>query len=165
MAIYFDMTICAGRSPKNALHLKAHFADMDCIMHDHCKLEEIDEDGVYWINIVPKGFGFGVPGDDSGQITSSAKRLSIIKSIYHKLQQISRFEFAVMGWDAGDFVHQLNDNVMEINGIRINSDLLNSPGVVLLKKHWEQIDEPANFTPFSATHVWTGGLEELAKRG
>ena len=163
MAIYFDMAICTGKSSQNALHIKAHFSRMDCIIQDYPFLEQCDDNGNWWITLVPKGFGFGVPWDKGPLINSKGERLVIIKSIYHQLQQISKFEFAVMGWEAADYVKDLDDQVVEIDGIKINADYISAPGTVMLKEHWERLGEPSNFTLFSSTHVWTGDLKALAK--
>lgn len=163
MAIYFDMAICTGKSSQNALHIKAHFADMESIIQDYPFLERCDDEGNWWITLVPKGFGFGIPWDKSELINSQAKRLAIIKSIYGRLQKISKFELAVMGWEAADFVRDLDDQVAKIGGIKISADYLSTPGTVLHKDIWEDLGEPENFTPFSSSHVWTGDLKALAK--
>ena len=145
MAVYIDGIVGCKRI-EQARNLYQIFTDSPFIHkienkhHDSVK----ERDQLFWIGIIPKGIGLGVPYDTSDDRERyRSKRGEIVAWFYDTLRARNDFEIALFGWEAGDNWFDPEGETFLVDTVRFPDTFYPNGGLVVANKY----SEPPSLSP------------------
>ncbi len=163
MAIFFDLAICTAFSREEALAVCDHFADHEGLLPQYGRQPHRCAQGAWWVNLVPAGIGYGVPGDDPAEVKPRSEQLEILQHLFDRLRSAPAYRFAVLEWEALDRLQDLDDEVVSLAGVRVNRNLPGSGGCVLSLECWTALGKPEDFEAFAEGYRWVPDFGSLLR--
>ena len=165
LASFYDIMILTGPNPDDAQSMSDHFVSLTTLHQSPLSRHIEGPEGWWWINLLPKGVGYGVSYDRGYFIESHAECLRIVREIYEHIRTAPPFVCALAGWEIEDRLFDLEDAeyVWEHESVRINGILVDNPGAVVPITWWKKMQrmedyDSESFEPFREGLVWSPDL-------
>jgi len=165
MALYID-GIIACNCRDDALRIDSSFKNLPFVHNLDDYTPHEDENNIWWISLIPKGIGYGVPYDspyDRARI--ALMRPSILASLYEHLRTCAGYKLALFGWDVGERFHDIDeDQHCFLGGVPMPRDLTTNEGLVVSEETLLSVENKEHFERFSMGYYWiakTDGWREF----
>ena len=157
--------ILTGPNPEDAQAMSNHFVSLATLHTGSLERRIEGPKGWWWINLLPKGVGYGVPHDRGNFIETHAECLRIVREIYEFIRSAPPFICALAGWEIEDRLFDLEeaDLVWEHETVRFNGVFVDNPGAVIPMSWWNKMKgiegyDSDSFKPFRKDFLWSPDL-------
>jgi len=181
MAVYFELEICVGASEAGADAILAHMREglgsllIPTLTRKRSEEDWRDEAGddapdAWWIGLVPRGMGYGVPADLGHFIESDDERREVVTALYDRLRSAPPFLAAFCGFEVGEAITERDapDEIVFLDGVWFNEVGLGTSGTVLPEAWAAKLLSPAEregLAPFRAGQLWRPPTDDLIRLG
>jgi hypothetical protein len=157
MAVYIDGLIAAD-SFEDASRIQGSFKELPYVHDDpgNCYVPYEDENHVWWIDIIPRGIGYGVPFDSQSDRDRFADhRSEILAKLYEHLRKCVGFKLALFGLEIGERFYDIDEDQECIVGcFRMPRDLVTAEGLVVSEGMLPLFENKDRFETFSPGYYW-----------
>ncbi len=165
MAASYEIMILAGPDRDQAQAISEHFISL-IVLHTEPLLRHVESpEGWWWINLLPKGVGYGVPQDRGYFIESHAECLDIVREVYEHIKTAPPFICTLAGWEIEDRLFDLDDaeRIWQHETVRFNGDIVDYPGAVVPYSWWIRMKsskdyDSDSFESFREGFYWSPDL-------
>ena len=154
MAIYFDALVGTKSQPSAARIAKRLVSNFS--LHYEAPAEWTPKYQLYWISIIPRGMGLGVPYDDDQDCEQfGSEQANFAKDFYELIRKEDGVEVALLGWEIADqWFDPTEENKIVAGLTQIPDSMTSMPGLVVSEEIIETLPSRDCFLPFTNRLHW-----------
>ena len=154
MAIYFDGLV-GTKSQSSAAQAVKRLASRFSLHHESPS-QWSPKSQLYWVSVVPRGMGLGVPYDDEQDREKfKTERKTFARDFYEMIRRENDIEVALLGWEISDRWFDPTEKNRVLAGVtQIPNDMISMPGLVVSNEILEMLPNQNDFRPYTNRLHW-----------